>query len=67
VGALGNIRVLEFAALGPVPAPRFARTPSAVRSPPPVSREHTRAVLLEHGFSAANIERLSKAGAIQLS
>jgi alpha-methylacyl-CoA racemase len=51
----------------PAPAPRFARTPSAVRSPPPVSGEHTRAVLLESGFSAEDIERLSKAGAIQLS
>jgi len=51
----------------PAPAPRFGRTPSAVRSPPPVSGEHSRAVLLESGVSAAEIERLSKAGAIQLS
>jgi alpha-methylacyl-CoA racemase len=51
----------------PAPAPRFSRTPSAVRGPPPVSGEHTRSVLLESGFSAADIERLVQAGAIALA
>jgi alpha-methylacyl-CoA racemase len=50
----------------PAPAPRFSRTPSDVRSPPPVPGEHTRAVLLESGCTAAEIERLRQAGAIQI-
>jgi alpha-methylacyl-CoA racemase len=51
----------------PAPAPRFSRTPSAVRSAPPISGEHTRAVLREAGLSEADIERLVKAGAIALA
>jgi len=50
----------------PAPAPRFSRTPSAARSPPPVSGEHTRTVLVEAGFAPADIERLAQAGAIAL-
>jgi len=50
----------------PAPAPRFSRTPSEVPSPPPMPGEHTRAVLTESGFGAADIERLRKTGAIQI-
>jgi alpha-methylacyl-CoA racemase len=51
----------------PSPAPRFSRTPSEARSPPPMNGEHTREVLTEFGCSPAEIERLQKAGAIELS
>ena len=50
----------------PSPAPRFSRTPSAARSAPPMNGEHTREVLTEFGCSPAEIERLQKAGAIEL-
>jgi alpha-methylacyl-CoA racemase len=51
----------------PSPAPRFSRTPSEARSPPPINGEHTREVLTEFGCSPAEIDRLQKAGAIELS
>jgi alpha-methylacyl-CoA racemase len=51
----------------PSPAPRFSRTPSEARSPPPMNGEQTREVLTEFGCSPAEIERLQKAGAIELS
>ena len=50
----------------PSPAPRFSRTPSAARFAPPMNGEHTREVLTEFGCSPAEIERLQKAGAIEL-
>jgi alpha-methylacyl-CoA racemase len=50
----------------PSPAPRFSRTPSEARSAPPMNGEHTREVLTEFGCSVADIERLQKAGAIEL-
>jgi alpha-methylacyl-CoA racemase len=50
----------------PSPAPRFSRTSSEVRSPPPINGEHTREILVEIGCSAAEIERLQKASAIEL-
>jgi len=51
----------------PAPAPRFSRTASEVRSPPPMPGEHTREILMELGCGAAEIERLRKAGAIELA
>jgi alpha-methylacyl-CoA racemase len=51
----------------PRPAPRFSRTGSEVRSPPPMNGEHTRELLVELGCSAAEIERLQTAGAIELA
>ncbi|MEZ5854050.1 MAG: CaiB/BaiF CoA-transferase family protein [Hyphomicrobiaceae bacterium] len=47
----------------PAPAPRFSRTPSKVTSPPAKAGEHSRAVLMDWGVSADNIEALEKAGA----
>ena len=46
----------------PAPAPRFSRTPGAVRFPPAPAGQHTRDVLTEHGFSAAEISALMASG-----
>jgi alpha-methylacyl-CoA racemase len=46
----------------PAPAPRFSRTPGAVRGAPPERGEGGRAALSDWGFSAAEVERLRSAG-----
>jgi alpha-methylacyl-CoA racemase len=48
----------------PAPAPRFARTPAQVSSPPVAAGRHTTQVLLESGFSRAEIEALLDAGVV---
>jgi len=48
----------------PNAAPRFSRTPSAVRSPPAESGAHTRDALGEWGVDSATIERLLGCGVI---
>lgn len=48
----------------PAPAPRFSRTPSRVRRPPPRPGEHTREVLDAWGFSAEAIDDLRANNAI---
>jgi len=48
-------------AVQPAPAPRFSRTPGALRSPPPLRGEHSHEILTEFGFSAAEIEALAPA------
>jgi alpha-methylacyl-CoA racemase len=46
----------------PAPAPRFSRTPGAVRRPPPGRGEGGLAALADWGFSAAEVERLRSGG-----
>jgi alpha-methylacyl-CoA racemase len=46
----------------PAPAPRFSRTPGAVRGAPPERGAHGRAALADWGFSSAEIERLASLG-----
>ena len=46
----------------PAPAPRFSRTPGAVRRAPPERGEGGLAALADWGFSAAEVERLRSAG-----
>ena len=48
----------------PGPAPRFSRTPGAVRGRPRLPGQDTLAALGEWGFSAEELERLCQAGAI---
>jgi alpha-methylacyl-CoA racemase len=48
----------------PAPAPRFARTPAKVSSPPVAAGRHTTQVLLESGFSRAEVEALLDAGVV---
>jgi len=47
----------------PAPAPRFDRTPAALPRPAPQPGQHTEEVLLEAGFSAAEVAALRGAGA----
>ena len=55
-GALGRIRE-------PRPAPLMGATPLRVGGPPPAKGEHTRTVLLEAGFSEADIGSMERGGA----
>jgi alpha-methylacyl-CoA racemase len=48
----------------PGPAPRFARTPGSVSSPPARPGEHTEEALRAWGFSLDEVERLRRAGAV---
>lgn len=49
----------------PAPAPRFNRTPGAIRRPPPYPGEHSSEALREWGFSPGEIAALAASGAIQ--
>jgi alpha-methylacyl-CoA racemase len=42
----------------PAPAPKFLRTPGAVQSPPPEIGQHSREVLLDWGWSPAEVAQL---------
>jgi alpha-methylacyl-CoA racemase len=48
----------------PAPAPRFQRTPGAVRRPPPLSGEHSSEVLHDWGIDRKRVESLRHAGII---
>ena len=50
--------------LQPAPAPRFSRTPSSVRSGPPIPGSNTNEIMSAWGFSDAEIADLRKNGAI---
>lgn len=50
--------------LHPTPAPRFSRTPSALRRPTPAAGQHSREVLAEWGVDAAAIDTLERSGAM---
>ena len=50
--------------LQPAPAPRFSRTPSSVRRPPPVPGADTQEALRAWGFDATELGRLRAVGAI---
>lgn len=51
----------------PAPAPRFSRTPGAIRNPPPAPGADTQDVLTEWGFSPADVASLRQAGAIHIA
>ena len=48
----------------PAPAPRFSRTPGAVRNPPVVPGADTDTVLVDWGLSPAEIATLKQSGAV---
>jgi len=48
----------------PAPAPRFSRTPGAIRRPPSAAGQHTDEALAEWGFAAERIAALKASGAI---
>jgi crotonobetainyl-CoA:carnitine CoA-transferase CaiB-like acyl-CoA transferase len=45
---------------------KFSATPGNIRRPAPTFGQHTREVLLEHGFSEAEIVALADVGAVAL-
>ena len=49
----------------PAPAPRFSRTPGAIRRPPPHAGQHTEEALADWGFSPDELTKLREAGAIK--
>ncbi|HVW35131.1 MAG TPA: CaiB/BaiF CoA-transferase family protein [Acidimicrobiia bacterium] len=51
--------------LQPAPAPRFSRTPAAIRRPPPWPGEQTTEALQDWGIPAADVERLLADGAVR--
>jgi crotonobetainyl-CoA:carnitine CoA-transferase CaiB-like acyl-CoA transferase len=59
---------VEHSTLGPVKTiglpVKFSATPGKVRSGAPVYGEHTREVLREYGFDAAQIEAFEREGAV---
>ena len=48
----------------PGPAPRFSRTPGAIRRPPPHAGQHTDEILAELGLDAAAIAARRESGAV---
>jgi alpha-methylacyl-CoA racemase len=49
----------------PAPAPRFNRTPASVPGPPTVGGQHTSEVLIQWGFSAAEVDSLLDADVVR--
>ncbi|MFQ6018156.1 MAG: CaiB/BaiF CoA transferase family protein [Kiloniellaceae bacterium] len=66
--ARGMVVEVAHARLGPVktlgPPVKFSGTPGAVAAAAPLYGEHTREVLAEHGYGAAEIERLISEDAV---
>jgi alpha-methylacyl-CoA racemase len=50
----------------PAPAPRFSETPGAIQGPPPRIGAHDREALTDWGFTAADLDQLARAGALDL-
>ncbi len=51
-------------AVQPGPAPRFSRTPGAIRRPPPHAGQHTDEILAELGFDSDEAVALRRGGAV---
>lgn len=45
---------------------KFSETPGSVRRAAPVLGQHTREVLLEHGFSEAEVDQMAASGAVKI-
>jgi crotonobetainyl-CoA:carnitine CoA-transferase CaiB-like acyl-CoA transferase len=68
VAELGLVGSVEHPTVGTIPqlGPplHFSDTPGAIRRPPPLLGEHTREVLVEGGFTPAEIDALCAAGIV---
>jgi alpha-methylacyl-CoA racemase len=62
---LRDVFVERDGVVQPAPAPRFSRTPGAIRSAPARPGEHTIDALRDWGFSNDDLDALADAGAIQ--
>ncbi|MFC6016932.1 CaiB/BaiF CoA transferase family protein [Plantactinospora solaniradicis] len=62
--AARGVFVAHAGAEQPAPAPRFSRTPGAIRRPPPHPGEHTDELLAELGLDADRIRRLRGDGVV---
>jgi crotonobetainyl-CoA:carnitine CoA-transferase CaiB-like acyl-CoA transferase len=66
VAELGIVGSVDHPTAGTIPqlgSPlAFSATPAAIRRPPPLLGEHTREVLLDGGFSAAEVDELVSTG-----
>jgi alpha-methylacyl-CoA racemase len=62
--AAREVFVERDGALQPAPAPRFSRTPGAIRRPPPQPGEHTDEVLGELGLDGDRVRALRADGAV---
>jgi crotonobetainyl-CoA:carnitine CoA-transferase CaiB-like acyl-CoA transferase len=71
VQARAMVVEVEHATLGPVRTlglpVKFADTPGGVRTGAPLYGQHTREVLRQHGFTAAEIDDLLAEGAIAVA
>ena len=56
--------VIDGDAVQPSPAPRFSRTPGAIRNGPPAPGRDTRAILEQAGFERAGVDALLASGAV---
>jgi alpha-methylacyl-CoA racemase len=59
--------VEQDGSIQPAPAPRFSRTPGAVRGGPRMPGADTREVLSEWGFAAGEVDELLASGAVTQS
>jgi crotonobetainyl-CoA:carnitine CoA-transferase CaiB-like acyl-CoA transferase len=66
--ARAMITQVQHSRLGPVKTlgtpVKFSETPASIRRGAPVLGEHTREILLEHGYSPSEIEKLAAASAV---
>jgi alpha-methylacyl-CoA racemase len=59
-----KIFVDAFGFIQPAPAPRFSRSETAIRRPPPAPGEHTRELLQDMGYDAPRIDAFFASGAV---
>ena len=59
-----KVFVEEYGMLQPAPAPRFSRSETSIRRPPPTPGQHTRELLQDMGYDAPRIDAFFASGAV---